>query len=73
MLNGVSEEHRGWIEAVQPYNCVAWTGWLQALSNDDKHNFLHQVVPTVRFNIDLHGGIVDTDDPATLRYRPSRP
>lgn len=52
ILRGVSDEHRRWFEALQPYNGVAWTAVLADLSNEDKHKFLHDVVPTLEVRID---------------------
>lgn len=52
MLRGVNGKHRGWFEALQPYNDVAWTASLADLSNHDKHKHLHDVVPSIRIRID---------------------
>ncbi|MEU0095117.1 hypothetical protein [Kribbella sp. NPDC006257] len=62
MLPGVNAIHREWIEAVQPFNGVAWTQDLAYLSNNDKHNYLLEVVPTLRYRIDLHAGVPSRDD-----------
>lgn len=34
---GISDEHLGWIEQVQPWRGVAWSSSLRRLSNQDKH------------------------------------
>lgn len=52
MLRGINGKHRGWFEALQPYNGVSWTASLADLSNDDKHKFLHDVVPSMRIRFD---------------------
>jgi hypothetical protein len=67
MLPGVNAKHRGWIEAVQPYNGVAWSAALAYLSNNDKHNYLLEVVPTLAYRIDLHSGVAVADDPGSVR------
>lgn len=54
MLNGVNAEHRRWIEEVQPYNGVTWTRSLAYLSNNDKHNYLLEVVPTLSYRMRIH-------------------
>lgn len=66
MLPGVNLTHRGWFEAVQPFNGVDWTEALAYLSNNDKHNYLLEVVPTLRYRIDLHSGTQTTSDPETV-------
>jgi len=66
MLPGVNATHRGWIEAVQPYNGVDWTAALAYLSNNDKHNYLLEVVPTLRYRVDLHSGSPAPDDAETI-------
>jgi len=66
MLPGVNATHRGWIEAVQPYNGVNWTASLAYLSNNDKHNYLHEVVPTLSYRIDLHAAVPHEADPEVV-------
>ncbi len=66
MLAGVNAMHRGWFQAVQPFNGVVWTEALAYLSNNDKHNYLLEVVPTLRYRIDLHSGTQSADDPETV-------
>lgn len=66
MLSGVNATHRGWIEEVQPFNGVDWTAALAYLSNNDKHNYLLEVVPTLRYRIDLHSGTRSAEDPKTV-------
>jgi hypothetical protein len=66
MLPGVNATHRAWIEAVQPYNGVTWAGSLAYLSNNDKHNYLHEVVPTLAYRIDLHAATPDDAHPETV-------
>jgi len=66
MLVGVSADHRAWIEAAQPYNGVTWTEALAYLSNNDKHNYLLEVVPTLRYRVDLHAGVQSGFDAETV-------
>ena len=66
MLAGISAEHCKWFEAVQPYNGVSWTETLAYLSNNDKHNYLIEVVPTLAYRVDLHSGTQSADDLETV-------
>ena len=51
-MPGITQEHRSWIESVQPYNGVSWTCLLKELSNRDKHRFPIDIVDVYTFAID---------------------
>jgi hypothetical protein len=53
-LRGVSEEHLGWIEEVQPFRTVKWSSNLKMLSNQDKHRVAVDIrsAYTVEFPLD---------------------
>jgi hypothetical protein len=63
-MKGLTDEHKSWIEAVQPFNGESWAQLLASLSNIDKHRFVLETSPTLRFRIDLHSGRQDPTDPS---------
>lgn len=62
-MRGLTAVHKSWIEAVQPFDGVKWTSQLATLSNTDKHRFVLETAPSLRFRVDLHAASPDPDDP----------